>query len=130
MGEWESPFRILAVLADKKGGLERLIRELVRAHQLNPGLLRQASLLRETDPDVRRLMDGQEKEQRNIAGQYLAAWQDQIVAKDLPAAAFVVFGAVESVAHSLALAETDLDQKRLTAELSTMILRYLFIQEE
>jgi AcrR family transcriptional regulator len=115
-----------AGLVDKESSLEILINEIVQAHTLSPSFHRQAMLLRETDPDVGRAMDEQEKEQREIARQYLASWGDHVKAKDLEAAAFVIFGAIESVAHSLALAETDLDSKRLTRELSTMISRYLF----
>jgi AcrR family transcriptional regulator len=115
-----------ANLVDRQGGLEKLIKEIFRAHADSPGFYRQATLLRETDPDVRNMMEAQEKEQRTVAVKYLSAWGNRLRTKDLEAAAFVIFGAIESIAHSLAQAETAIASKRLIRELSDMILRYLF----
>jgi AcrR family transcriptional regulator len=113
-------------LADKEEILSGLIKEILDAHNLDPGLHREIALLAQTDPDVKRIMEKQESEQRALTVRYLAAWRDHISVEDLEAAAFVVFGAVESVAHALALRQTDLDSRRLTRELTAMICRYLF----
>ncbi len=113
--------------ADKEEILSGLIKEIIDAHYHDPGLHHEITLLAQTDPDVRRIVEKQESEQKALAVRYLVVWRDHISVEDLEAAAFVVFGAVESVAHALALGQTNLDSKRLRKELTAMICRYLFL---
>jgi AcrR family transcriptional regulator len=114
------------VSADKEGILGGLIREILDAHHVDPGLHREITMLSRTDPDVRHILEKHEEQQRAMAAHYLAAWQEHVSIDDPEAAAFVIFSAIESVVHALVLQETDLDWDRLTRQLTTMISRYLF----
>ena len=120
------PLPASRVLADKEAVVSALIKEILDAHYHDPGFHHEITLMAQTDPEVRRIVEKQESEQKALAVRYLVAWRDHISVEDLEAAAFVVFGAVEWVAHALALRQTDLNSRRLTRELAAMICQYLF----
>ena len=114
------------VAADKEGILSGLVREILAAHDVDPGLHREITMLSQTDPDVRHILEKHEEQQRAMVARYLAAWRDHVSIDDPEAAAFVIFSAIESVVHALVMQETDIDRDRLTRALTAMISRYLF----
>jgi AcrR family transcriptional regulator len=104
--------------------IRRLIENLLEAYNESPDFHRETHVLRYSDPEVKALYDREtEKELRRIS-ETLEHLREFLAVTDVEAAAVVIHSAAENLAHKIKFMGT-LDEKRLTAEFTDMITRYL-----
>ena len=128
-------FMIRAFVQEKIGifdGLENkkifynLIKRVIDAYSHSPEFHRETLVLRYSDPDVKKIFDEQKALEIKYIISILKIFEDQLRIKNLEAAAFVIHGATEKVAHSIQLTEHKIDEAILLDELSDMVVSYLF----
>lgn len=84
---------------DSRVLIARIIRDILKAHEISPEFHRELSLMLYTDP---------------------------VKVKDLEAAALLLHDCIESIIHKIRLYGVDIEENRIVNELTYMICRYLF----
>jgi AcrR family transcriptional regulator len=107
------------------GMIKELIRRLYAAHDLEPGLHREISGLRYTDPEVEAVIAEEDEQLIASLTELLRAFGPSLAVDDPEAGARVLHRAAEEVIHAMRIFDTPLEEERLLAELTAMVRRYL-----
>lgn len=112
-------------IEDKKSVLPKLVDSLINSHQVYKNFHNEMMVLYHSDPAVKHLMDEQYERNRALTLRYLTFWKDTMVVKDLEAAAFVVFAAIDHVVDALVFSEVSIPAERIKQGLVDMVASYL-----
>jgi AcrR family transcriptional regulator len=127
-GRIASPRAADIAAGDPEEFLASYMKQVLRAHSYYPGFHREALRMRQEDPDVRKILELQERKVEATVLRALEGSSELLQGRDLGAAAFLVRNAVESTIHGIVYGETKLKKESLLRELTSMILRYLSLE--
>jgi AcrR family transcriptional regulator len=110
--------------------LLEFIQNILQVHKIiNPQFHQEISAMRLMDPDVKKVMDEQDKSMIDYTYQYLKAAKktlgDQIKIKNLRASAFIMYNAIEKVIHEIAFSGTGISEDQIIKELANMLSKYI-----
>ena len=106
--------------------LTALIEAIIVAHEISPEFHRELTVMVNSDPEIRTVMDRWEEEATARIRNTLALWKDRIRTKDIEAAAVLIYETLEAAVHRIKIYGLDIKEERLVDELSDMLYRYLF----
>ena len=102
---------------------------ILQAHKIHPEFHKEIMAMYLLDPDVRELIDEQNKGELAYTYKYLKAGKealrDQIKAVNLHDASFIIHNTIEKVVHEIVFSDTKIAEDRIIKELVSMILKYI-----
>lgn len=111
--------------ADLKEGIRALIASVLDSRDARPGIQRILHERYFKDPAIKTAVDSMLQEGvRAILG-LMDTLSDRLRVRDREAAAFIIYATVDAFAARVMLAESPIDAKRLTTQLTDLIARYL-----
>ena len=110
--------------------LFEFIRNILQIHKIiHPQFHQEVTAMRLLDPDVRKVMDEQDRSMLDYTYRYVKTVKktlgNQIKTRDLRASAFIMYNAIEKVIHEIAFSDTGISEDRLIKELATMLSKYM-----
>ncbi len=110
---------------DIREGIEALIASVLDSRDVRPGIQRILHERYFKDEAIKSAIDQMQTQSVEAILNLMTFLSDRVRATDREAAAFLVFVTVDALAQRVMLAEAPFDPKRLTAELTDLIARYL-----
>jgi len=110
---------------DVRTGIQALIASVLDSRDVRPGIQRILHERYFKDEAIKSAIDQMQKQSVEAILNLMTFLSDRVRVKDREAAAFLVYAAVDTLAQRVMLAEAPFDPKRLTAELTDLIARYL-----
>ena len=111
---------------DPHAFLSLLIDRLYEAHDISPQLHREITGMRYSDPEVDRLIRGEEEKTIAHVRELLESMRPALAVEDPEAAAHLVHRCAEELIHSIKIFGPHIEAERLLTELKHMLSRYLF----
>ena len=109
-----------------RGLISVIVENVIKAHEISPGFHREIDILRNSDPDVDRLVSEYEKKILQNTVKMLFQYKEKLRVKDIEAAAVIVNMAIEETVHIIKFTKPNVNEMQLKNELIDMISRYLF----
>lgn len=106
-----------------------MIQTLYSAHTLDPEVHREILAMTLIDPEIARINTEEEKKVIAYMVALLGNYRAFIRVSDLEAAAFLLYRTGEEIVHRIRIVGSEIDGKRLLAELEEMMCRYLLKDE-
>ncbi|MBN1191582.1 MAG: TetR/AcrR family transcriptional regulator [Dehalococcoidales bacterium] len=110
--------------------LFNFISNTLQAHKIHPEFHQEMMAMYISDPDVRKFVDDQKKQEMEYPLRYLQAAKEsldnRIKIKNLEVASFVIYAAIEKVVHEIAFSDSRISEERIIKELVDMIIKYIF----
>jgi len=113
---------------DGKNLVHFMIQAFYNSHDINPSLHREFIAMMLLDKEIEEI---NREEERKVIGSMTAmlnAYQAHVRIKDIEAAAELLFRISDEIIHRIRIIGTDIENKRLLAELEEMICRYLLAE--
>ena len=110
--------------------LLEFIQNILQVHKIiNPQFHQEVTAMRLMDPDIKNVMDEQDKSMVDYTYKYLIAAKkslgNQIKIKNLRASAFIMYNAIEKVIHEIAFSSTGISEDQIIKELANMLSKYI-----
>lgn len=112
--------------AEVREGIRALIGSILDSRDVRPGIQRILHERYFKDPGIKSAVDTMLREGVAAILSLMKTLSDRLRVRDREAAAFVVYATVDALAARVMLAESPIDPKRLTEQLTDLIARYLF----
>ncbi|MDP3939706.1 MAG: TetR/AcrR family transcriptional regulator [Deltaproteobacteria bacterium] len=112
--------------ADLREGIGALIAGVLDSRDVRPGIQRILHERYFKDPAIKTAMDAMLQEGVQAILGLMDTLSDRLRVRDREAAAFVIYATVDALAARVMIAESPIDPKRLTTQLTDLISRYLF----
>jgi len=111
------------IYSNREEFLRELIECMLEAHRISPEFYRESTIMRLSDPDVRKKMADQQEAVLEMMERGFKSQSESV--ENPKAAAFMVLGTLERVVHGIVFSETDIPEKSLIEEGIAMIVKYL-----
>ena len=112
---------------DVRQGIQALIASVLDSRDVRPGIQRILVERYFKDESIKAAIDQMQEQSVEAILNLMVFLSDRVRVRDREAAAFLVFATVDALAQKVMLAQAPFDPKRLTAELTDLIARYLLI---
>jgi hypothetical protein len=112
---------------DVRQGIQALIASVLDSRDVRPGIQRILLERYFKDESIKAAIDHMQEQSVEAILNLMVFLSDRVRVRDREAAAFLVFATVDALAQKVMLAQAPFDPKRLTAELTDLIARYLLI---
>jgi AcrR family transcriptional regulator len=127
---WKHVQKEVSSCADIKDKIRIILFNLMKAHDIYPGFQREIAVMRLLDPDIKKIIDEQEKRDIRNMNDLVSSMRVYIRVQDSDAAAYILYRTVDAVIHEAQPIENLTDSRtRILNEITDMIYRYLFNHE-
>lgn len=124
---WEILLKDFPACKDNGEKLKIIITNLMKTHNYYPGFLREITVMRLLDPDIKKIIDDHEKSDIKNITDIIKSISADIRIKDAEVAADIIFRTLETIIHETRLKpEMAGKQERIITETTDMIYRYIF----
>jgi AcrR family transcriptional regulator len=128
---WKHVQKEVSTCANVRDKIRVIMENLMKAHDIYPGFQREIAVMRLLDPEIKKIIDEQDKKDLGNMSDLVRSMQVYIRVKDSEAAAYVLYRAVDAVIHEVQAIEDLPDaRERILNEITDMIYRYLFDYRE
>jgi len=124
---WNNLQKNFSSFKDNRAKLKTLVTNLVKTHKHYPGFIRDITVMRLLDPDIKKAIDEHEKKDIKNLSNSIKLMGTNIRIKDTDIAANIIFHTFEVIIHeTLSMPGMAGRQERVINEMTDMIYRYLF----
>lgn len=109
-----------------EGVLRKIIAETRKAHSISPDLHKEIMRMVYADAEVWDMVYTNEKRNIRILTDILKDRRNELRVRDIEAAAFVLYSAVEDMMHRLLVGHGQIEEEKILKELARMCHRYVF----
>jgi AcrR family transcriptional regulator len=117
---------------DIRQSLTDLVKNILNAHKIHPEFHQEITAMYISDPDVRKLIDKQKKNEIDFTLRYLKAGKkilgSRIKIKNLKIASFVIHNTIEKIVHETVFSDVKIPEDDIIEESVNMILKYILCE--
>ena len=124
---WKNLWSGVSSCGSNRERIKILITRLVKAHEYYPGFIREITVMRLVDPEIRKIIDDHEKGDICDLIDLLKSMGASLRINDIDIAANIIFRALEVVIHEVRSIPGIPDSgERIINEITDLVCRYLF----
>jgi len=124
---WKTALKDFSSCGSNRDKIKIIIKNLMKAHNYYPGFIRDITVMRLLDPEIKKVIDDHEKNDISNLVNLVKSIEGNIRVKDAEVAANIIFRTLEVIIHETqSIPGIPYSTERIVNEIADMICRYLF----